>query len=306
MAWQGTLKLQYQRRGDHTVAHDRHDGPLRVLRALYPEGPGVCHHVLVHPPGGLVSGDDLSIQLDIGQDAHALITTPGATRFYRSSGSVASQCVQATLRRNARLEWLPLETIVHDHASGRNQVRFALEPGAQMMGWDMLALGLPASGESFAEGRFEQQIEWPDTWLERGVLDLTDPARCATTQRLLASPLGWHGRSLMATMWLANGSPWPASTVNQLLESTRAAFAAVQQASSALRADRDSTARTSSSTPVDSGVLCGVSSPHDRLLVLRVLAHRTEMAWPTLRAVRDTWRREAWQLTECAPRVWST
>ncbi len=306
MAWQGTLDIRYQRRGDHTIAHDRHDGPLRVLRALYPEGPGVCHHVLVHPPGGLVGGDDLYIHLHVEPDAHALVTTPGATRFYRSMGSMASQCVHATLHAHARLEWLPLETILHDHAQGHNQVSFTLEPGAQMMGWDMLALGLPASDEAFAHGRFEQQIEWPGMWLERGVLDLHDSRHLGTTQRLLASPLGWHGRSLLATMWLASGTPWPTETWQQLIESTRAACANVAQSRAASTANRDTPEAAGESALDHSAVLCGVTSPHDRLLVLRVLAHRTEMAWPTLRAVRNVWRREAWHLAECAPRVWST
>ena len=91
MSWRGHLALRYWRDGERTVAHDRHDGPLRVLQALYPEGPGVCQHVLVHPPGGVVGGDDLAIRADLGEGAHALVTTPGATRFYRSTGARASQ-----------------------------------------------------------------------------------------------------------------------------------------------------------------------------------------------------------------------
>lgn len=284
MAWQGTLRINYRHRDGHTIAHDRHDGPLRVLRALYPEGPGICHHVLVHPPGGLVGGDDLSIELDLAPGSHALLTTPGATRFYRSTGSVASQRVQATVQAGARLEWLPLETILHDHSIGHNHVRFTLEPDAQMMGWDMLALGLPASDEAFARGRFEQHLEWPGMWKERGVLDLEDQRCIGATQRLLASPLGWHGRSVLATMWLANGTSWSSGSLNALLEATRAACLVAEP----------------------SAFLCGVSSPHDRLMILRILADRTEMAWSALRAVRDTWRRHAWQLSACAPRIWST
>jgi urease accessory protein UreH len=59
MSWHGHLNLDYRREGERTVALDRHDGPLRVLQRLYPEGPRVCHHVLVHPPGGIVGGDVL-------------------------------------------------------------------------------------------------------------------------------------------------------------------------------------------------------------------------------------------------------
>jgi urease accessory protein len=291
MAWQGTLQLHYQRRGDHSVAFDRHDGPLRVLRALYPEGPGVCHHVLVHPPGGLVSGDDLRVELDLGRGSHALVTTPGATRFYRSAGATATQRIYAHVQADARLEWLPLETILHDHADGHNSVRFTLEPGAQMMGWDMLALGLPASGEAFSQGSFEQTIEWPGLWLERGLLDLRTPGEIELTRRRLSSPLGWGGRSVLATMWLASGTPWSSQELNGLLDAARAACPPDGQS------DNGSN---------DRHINQGITSPHHQLLVLRVLAPRTEMAWPLLRAVRDVWRHHAWSMPTCAPRVWST
>ena len=90
MAWRGSLALDYRARDGRTIVHDRHDGPLRVLRALHPEG-GVCHSVLVHPPGGIVGGDALAIAITLASGAHALITTPGATRFYRSAGATATQ-----------------------------------------------------------------------------------------------------------------------------------------------------------------------------------------------------------------------
>ena len=89
MAWHAQLDLRWRRDGERTLLHDRHSGPLRVLRSLHPEGPGVCHNVVVHPPGGVVGGDVLAIAADLTEGAHALVTTPGATRFYRSAGSPA-------------------------------------------------------------------------------------------------------------------------------------------------------------------------------------------------------------------------
>ena len=86
------------------MAHDRHEGPLRVLQPLYPEGPGICHHVLVHPPGGVVAGDELHISATLQPGAHALVTTPGATRFYRSEGLQALQQTRLQLAEGARLE----------------------------------------------------------------------------------------------------------------------------------------------------------------------------------------------------------
>jgi urease accessory protein len=102
VSWHGALALHYRRDGERTIAHDRHEGPLRVLQRLYPEGPRICHHVLVHPPGGIVGGDHLEIEATLDAATHALITTPGATRFYRSGGASAAARLAARPRRPAR------------------------------------------------------------------------------------------------------------------------------------------------------------------------------------------------------------
>ena len=198
MGWHGHLELDYRRDGDTTQAHDRHDGPLRVLQRLYPEGPGICHHVLVHPPGGMVGGDTLDIDVALAEGSHAVITTPGAARFYRSSGAAAVQRLRARAAAGTRLEWLPLETLAYSGCEGENLLRFELEPGAETIGWDVLALGLPAAGQPFERGRYRQSIELPGRWLERGTIAADD-------RTLLDSPLGLAGHRVMGTLWLACG-----------------------------------------------------------------------------------------------------
>ena len=279
MGWHGHLDLRYRFDAGRTIGHDRHDGPLRVLASLHPEGPAVCHHVLVHPPGGIVGGDVLKIDVDVQTGAHALVTTPGATRFYRSAGALAEQTLVARVAAGARLEWLPLETIAYSGTHASNRMRFELAPGAEMIGWDILALGLPAAGQPFAQGRFEQQIELPGAWLERGILDAEDPL----TTRLLDSPLGWDGRTVLATLWFAAAAPIDAPRREQLLETARAAFEGNALAGHA-----------------------GATSPDPRVIVLRVLAERTEPALALLGAVWAGWRDAAWQLRACPPRVWRT
>src|SRR6478735_7509296 len=92
--WRATLTLGFERRAERTVlARREHDGPLVVQKSLHPEGPGTCHAIVVHPPSGLVGGDELELRVGVGRDAHALLTTPGAGRFYRSAGATASQSV---------------------------------------------------------------------------------------------------------------------------------------------------------------------------------------------------------------------
>jgi urease accessory protein len=280
MAWQGSLALDYRRDEVHgaarTVVHDRHDGPLRVLASLYPETPGICHNVLVHPPGGLVGGDRLDIAITLAPDAHALVTTPGATRFYRSIGAPATQRLHASIADGARLEWLPLETLAYSGCIGENLMRFELAPGAEMMGWDVLALGLPASDQAFVRGRFTQRIELPGRWLEHGVIDAADA-------RLLDSPLGWAGQRVMGTLWFAAGRALPLERRDALLESARAASDA--------HVLRDTV---------------GATAVHDGVVVVRALAPRVEPLMALLISVWGAWRSLAWQLPANTPRVWRT
>ena len=85
-----------------------------------------------------------------------------------------------------------------------------------MIGWDLLALGLPAAGQAFERGRFVQQLELPGAWLERGRIDAADA-------RLLDSPLGWAGRRVLATMWFAAGSALQPARRDALLDGARIA-----------------------------------------------------------------------------------
>jgi urease accessory protein len=273
VSWHGRLALRYRRDGQRTVAHDAHDGPLRVLKALYPEGDAVCHHVLVHPPGGLVGGDRLEIEVEVGDGAHALITTPGATRFYRSAGDEASQHARLALHGGARLEWLPLESIAFNGCRARNALTLELAPGAEMIGWDVLALGLPASGEAFERGVFEQSLGWPGRWLERGRIDAQD-------RRLMDSPLGLGGQSVLATAWFAAGSALDAARREALIDAARA-------------------------VPADH-LAFGVSAPQPHLIVARAIGRRVEPVMALMATVRAGWRRAAWSLDAAAPRVWRT
>ena len=276
MSWPGRLHLHYRRDGDRTVAVDRHEGPMRVLQPLYPEAPVVCHHVLVHPPGGIVGGDTLRIEAHLDARTHAVVTTPGAARFYRSAGALAEQSVAIDVADGARLEWLPLETIAYSGCLARNHVQFTLQGTAQMIGWDVLALGLPAAGHAYLNGTMEQHLEWPGAWLERGRIDAGD-------KRLLDSPLGLAGHRTLATMWFASGSALAPTLSTSLLDMARELAQASPLAAS-----------------------CGATALDERIVVVRLLAHRTEPALQLWHSIRAAWRKAAWSLPPCAPRVWST
>ena len=151
-AWEAELQLDFSQREDKTVlARRKHRGPLTVQRPFYPEG-GVCHVYLLHPPGGVVAGDHLTIASTVESDSQVLITTPAAGKFYRSGGGEAQQTVNLTVAENASLEWLPQETIVYEGAQVNSSMNIELAEQARFIGWEILALGRPAACEGFENG----------------------------------------------------------------------------------------------------------------------------------------------------------
>lgn len=199
-AWHAALHLAFARTGERTVLRDnRHHGPLRVQKALYPEGEGVCQAIVLHPPSGIAGGDHLQIFATVGAGAHAQLTTPGAGKWYRSGGPEASQRLELTVEEGAALEWLPQETIVFDGARARMETRVRLAADSRFIGWDILCLGRAAAGERFEHGRFDLlcRVErgGAPIWLERGGFDGADP--------MLASPAGWAGHGVGGTLLCA-------------------------------------------------------------------------------------------------------
>ncbi len=292
MSWLGYLQLTYRLDANgtdgapRTVAHDRHSGPLRVLQRLYPEGDAICHHVLVHPPGGIVGGDELRIDADLGPGTHALITTPGATRFYRSNGATAVQDVNLRLAEGARLEWLPLETIAYDGCLAHNRLHATLAPGAEMMGCDILALGLPAADEAWRRGSYRQHVEIQDTWLDRCLIRADDA-------RLLDSGPGWAGRRVLASLWFTSGSVLTDARRALLIDTARAAI----DAEEANAANNGKTSHL---------LIAGITAAQGGLVVLRVLGQRVEPVQALVRAIRLEWRALAWSAQRHIPRIWGT
>jgi urease accessory protein len=271
--WHAKLSLAYAASGLRTVVRFEHQGPLRVLQSLYPEGDRVCHNVLVHPPGGLVGGDTLDIQVELAPDSHGLITTPGATRFYRSENGLATQQVHARLGAHTRLEWLPLETIAYNGCHGLNQATFDMAPSAELMAWDITALGL--ANLPFEIGQLQQHMEIKGVWLERGLIDAQD-------LRLLNGPLGLAGQRCMATLVFACGTDLSRERRELALTVAREALG--------------------DAVP---GVQAGVTSPHPRVVVLRTLSPWVEPAQHLLRAVWASWRKSLWQMGDTPPRIWA-
>ena len=167
-SWLAELALGFTVRGNKTaLSRCRHQGPLGVQRAFYPEQDGCAHVYLLHPPAGIVSGDELRISANLDKGSRALLTTPGANRFYRARGhsdnsdsddvsNRQSQICSFTVKDAAVLEYLPLETLVYNQANAVNRLEIYLEDSACYMGWEVLCLGLPHIQQPFIQGKLQQ------------------------------------------------------------------------------------------------------------------------------------------------------
>ena len=170
--WQGQLDLHYDYyQGQTQLRRAYASAPLKVQRPFYPEGPSICHTVMLHTAGGLVGGDRLQQSLHLGPQAAALLTTAAATKIYRSNGPTAQQTVAIHLAPGAYLEWLPQEAIVFNGAQFEQTVRVELAPGAGFLGWEVVRFGRSARGEQFVSGDWRSRLEiWQDgrpLWLDR-------------------------------------------------------------------------------------------------------------------------------------------
>lgn len=194
--WEAELSLRYAAFGRTTrPVLRRHSGPLRVQKHLYPEGPEVCQHIIVHPPGGIAGGDRLDISATVAAGAWAQLTSPGAAKWYRAAGP-AFQDLRLHVEAGATLEWLPQETIVYSAAQAELSTVIELEGDARLFYWDMVALGRPAASERFDAGHFQARLD-----ISRdGQLIWHERQRIAGGDGLLDSPIGLDGRSVFATL----------------------------------------------------------------------------------------------------------
>ena len=267
--WRAELSLVYAARGRRTVPIQRsHYGPLLVQKALYPEAE-VCHHIIVHPPAGMAGGDSLTLIAKLEENAAVLMTTPGATKWYRAPHAAAQQALQFNLAAGASLEWLPQENIYFDHANVDSMIEVNLAAGAYFIGWDIACFGRQAANENFASGRvfnrFRIRAQQRLLWQERALYRAGDA--------LFTSPIGLGGKRVCGVCVLAG------ERVNRsMLEHARALSA---PGGAALT------------------LLPGV-------LLIRYLGDSAEAAQKFFRAVWQALRPELLGRAAITPRIWST
>jgi len=268
--WEAQLDLRFEHRGSRTVlAHRKHAGPLVVQKPFYPEGP-VCHVYIIHPPGGVVGGDKLTINVSSHEQAHTLITTPAANKFYRSSGPMAQLHQRLSMTSNAVVEWLPQETILFNGSAVHSNTRVELNTDSTFIGWEITCLGRPASGEQFTRGLFRQQFE---LWKQRQPL-VVERTLLQGGQPVLHSAWGLQSFTVTATL-----IAYPAD--NALLDMARCAIVA------------------------DDETLCSATLLQE-VLICRYLGHHAEQAKAVFTMLWSAIRPALLKRNSCIPRIWKT
>ena len=270
--WQARLALEYSvQNGRSTLCGREHSGPLVVQKTLYPEGDAVCHSIIVHPPGGIAAGDALLLELRLGEGAAALLTTPGAGKWYKSAGPQASLAQRFELGRGAVLEWLPQPAIVFDAARAETGTELRLHEDALYMGWEITCMGRSASGERFESGELRQRTE---IW-QQGERLWSEYARLAGDDPMLKSKAGLNGCTVSATL-IAAGKDIP----RDLLERCRA-------------------------VAPDAGEHAGITAL-PRVLLARYLGHNSEAAMQYCIALWRLLRPALAGRAAVPPRIWAT
>ncbi|HTD05350.1 urease accessory protein UreD [Undibacterium sp.] len=276
--WQASLQLGFSNDQGATRLTERlHSGPLRVQKPLYPEGPKTCHAIIIHPPGGVVGGDILQIRVKAGNDSHALITTPGAAKWYRSNGHISQQHIQLDVAAGAKLEWLPQEAIFFDDAQVELHQTIHLARDACYIGGDILCFGRTASGEIYHTGKIMQHSEIRREgkliWFEQGSL--------AGGSSSMHSPLALAGKTVCATV-IASGASLNAAALGLLREQ---AWQLVQA--------KEQDAQTG-------------ASQLKSLIVARYLGNSSEVAKHWMTAVWQHLRPAMIGMQAVTPRIWNT
>ena len=276
--WKAHLDLGFKGSTLKTVLASRsQSGPLTVQRPFYPEG-DICHLYLLHPPGGVVGGDELHINIDLKDKANVLITTPGATKFYRSGsvekqGKLATQNQILSVAKGCALEWFPQENIFFDKTHSKLVTRISLADNAQFMGWEINCYGRPASKESFKNGKVMSRLELYRDGKPIILDSLTVEKKGAS--KAIKSSTSLNGYPCFGTFIATHATP-------ELLEKARSVVENIQ-----------------GDCPIGLTLL-------DDILVARCLGQYAEQVSTRLKLIWSALRMDILGQDACHPRIWST
>lgn len=155
----GALALAFERRGGATILTERRFTlPLQALEPISLAHDGSVCLMLLNPTGGVLGGDRLETQITLGPGAHVCLTTPSATRVYRTLGPPAVQATRIRLGQGAILEYVPDHVIPHPGSVFHQSLEVEMAPGSRAIVVDAVATGRLARGERWVFGTLVSRI----------------------------------------------------------------------------------------------------------------------------------------------------
>ena len=267
--WIAELELRFSKSKSKTFLSTRkHIGPLTIQRPFYPEG-DLCHLYLLHPPGGIVGGDQLSIEVNTDSNSSSLLTTPGATKVYRTSDHKHSTINQNFIvAEDSSFEWLPMETIVFPGANSQFSSKLLLSGNARVAAWEVYCLGRPAINESFDFGSLNFSLElWRD-----GMPILLDKLMIDKTE--LESVVGLRGFPVFGTFIISKTNKKVLETVRTMMIETESCVTGVTQI--------------------------------EDIIIVRSLAKKTYLMQDLFKKIWQTVRPLVFNREATIPRIWAT
>ena len=157
--WQALLHLEFKADslGKTVLSRNLHQGPLMVQKPFYPEK--CCHVYMLHPPGGIAGTDSLKFDCIVEPNCHVLVTTPGATKFYKTDGQISEFNQVFKLNNGASLEYLPSQNIFYKGTHTKVNTSFYLEQNAKFAFRDVSKCGMKDEENPFLDSSFFNTIK---------------------------------------------------------------------------------------------------------------------------------------------------
>mgnify|MGYP000412740288 CR=1 FL=1 len=270
--WKGFLSFTFVESGNRTVVKDKkHFGPLVLQRPYYQEinRPSV---LVIHPPGGVVGGDVLEVDILMKPGSRGLVSTPAATKFYRSNDRLAKQTQKISMSTDCELEWLPQETLFFNQSISENKLTFNLqEKNNRLIAWDIVGLGRPARNEGFNDATLFQSLEL----FIANELVFIDRLQIENNSSLINSASGLNGNMLSATALFYKNDSEAMKKLASLLQN------------------------------IDWSASVGITNIND-LVVLRVLTQDLDQIKSILYQAWEVARPVVMNVPAMKPRIWNT
>lgn len=172
----GHLELRCETRPDGVpiISHQSFRAPIHLSKSHLDQGQRVLS--IVNPTAGFFDGDHLETDVHVAPGASLVLSTPSASRVYRTrSGAAAVNSQKFRVDQDAAFEWIPEPFIPHAGARYHQRTQIELHPSASLLFFDWIAPGRVAMGEVFTYQnlRWEFDLFLGGTLIARERYDLT-------------------------------------------------------------------------------------------------------------------------------------